>query len=75
MVSPVFSVQTLYVKVDAWKSLIEKLRLINAEGIIESANHPFAPPDEIMDGGRGIGWQIVENFLIQVASSESPDPP
>lgn len=54
MVSPVFSVQTLHFKVDVGKTLMEELQLINAEGIIESANHPFAPPNEITDGGRGI---------------------
>lgn len=41
----------LYFQVDEWKSfLMEELRIIIAEGIIGSANHPLATTNETMDG-------------------------
>ena len=47
------------------------LQIINAEGIIESENHPFAPSKEIMGGDnmkwllKSLGERAVENFIMR----------
>ena len=50
---------------------MDELQIINAEGIIESENHPFAPSNEITDGDgmkqllESLGERSVENFIMK----------
>ena len=50
---------------------LDGLQIINAEGITESENHPFAPSKEITGGDsmkwllKSLGERSVENFIMK----------